>query len=51
VLDELPEEDIAPDRAQPKGDRIQNQPEDDIFRCYFNLTFSSEKRTSDFSRS
>jgi hypothetical protein len=31
VFHELPEEDIAPDRAQPKGDRIQNKPEDEVF--------------------
>ena len=40
VLDELPEKDIAPNRAQPKGDWIKNQPEDDFFSRYFGLTFS-----------
>jgi len=34
VLHKLPKKDIAPDRTQPKGDRIKDQPEDDIFSLY-----------------
>ena len=35
VFDELSKQDIAPDGAQPEGDRIKNQPEDDVFCRYF----------------
>jgi hypothetical protein len=35
VFDELAKEDIAPDRTQAEGDRIKNQPEDEVFCCYF----------------
>jgi len=34
VFDELLEQDIAPDRTQPKGDRVEDQPEDDVFGGY-----------------
>ena len=36
VLDEFAKENVAPDRPQPEGDRVEDQPEDDVFRCYFN---------------
>jgi hypothetical protein len=39
VLHELSKEDIAPDGAQPEGDRIKNQPEDDVFCCDFGPVF------------
>ena len=44
VLHKFPEEDIAPDGAQPEGDRIKNQPEYDVFCCYFDLSFSFKSR-------
>jgi hypothetical protein len=31
VFHKLPEEDIAPNRAKTKSDRIENEPEDDVF--------------------
>jgi len=39
VLDKFSKEDVAPDRAQPEGDRIKNQPEDDVFCCYSGPVF------------
>jgi hypothetical protein len=39
VFDELAKEDIAPDGTQAEGDRIKNQPEDEIFCCYFGPSF------------
>lgn len=35
VFDELAKEDVAPDGTQTEGDRIKNQPEDEVFCCYF----------------
>jgi len=32
-------EDVSPDRAQSKGDRVKDQPEDDVFRRYFGPVF------------
>ena len=46
VFDELPKEDIAPDRAQPEGDRIKNQPENDFVCCYFWPVFFAVVTTS-----
>jgi hypothetical protein len=43
MFDKLAEEDIAADGTQSKGDRIENQPEDDFF-CYFDLSFSPARR-------
>jgi hypothetical protein len=40
VFDELAKEDIAPDGTQAEGDRIKNQPEDDVFCSYLCLTYS-----------
>ena len=34
VVHKLFEKDITPNRAQPKGDRIENEPEDDVFCGY-----------------
>jgi len=39
VFDEFAEEDIAPDGAQSEGDRIKDQPEDDVFCRYFGPVF------------
>ena len=39
VFDKLSEEDIAPDRAQSESDGIKNQPEYDVFCCYFRPVF------------
>jgi hypothetical protein len=47
VFYELPEEDVAPDRAQPEGDRIQDEPEDDVFSGYGNLSFSEYSRRAE----
>ncbi len=39
VFDKLPKENIAPDGAQSEGDRIKNQPEDDLFCFYLGPVF------------
>ena len=39
VFDKFAKEDIAPDGAQSEGDRIEDQPEDDIFCRYFGPVF------------
>lgn len=39
VFDKLSKENIAPDGAQSEGDRIKNQPEDDLLCFYFGPIF------------
>jgi hypothetical protein len=39
VFDKLSKENIAPDGAQSEGNRIKNQPEDDLFCFYLGPVF------------
>ena len=39
VFDQLSKENIAPDGAQSEGDRVKNQPKDDLFCFYLGPVF------------
>ena len=39
MFDKFSKEDVASDGAQSEGNRIKNQPEDDVFCRYFGPVF------------
>ena len=39
VFDKFTKKDIPPNGAQTEGDRIENQPEDNVFCCYCGPVF------------
>lgn len=39
VFNKFTKEDVAPNGAQSESDRIKNQPEDNVFCCYFGPFF------------
>ena len=49
VFDKLSKENIPPDGAQTEGDRIKNQPEDDLFCFYLGPTLSFGECDDNFS--